>query len=103
MEEIPLTEIWGEYTYSLEKTIETGDIDDPIVQEIFIWPRQLELTESEKEDIKRHIHERMAEIQQRHAGIPLDVQQIAGFIFKSLMAGMMLEKQKNVNEDPMDK
>jgi hypothetical protein len=45
----------------------------------------------------------MAEVQQRHAGTPLDIQQIAGFIFKSLMAGMMLEKQKNANEDPMDK
>jgi len=93
----PLSDIWFEYSQSLESSIESGEIDDQAIAEIYIWPRDLEITQAEREDIKRFVHERISEVLARHAA-PIDHAIIASYIFRSIICGMMLEKQKAVNK-----
>lgn len=93
----PLTDLWVEYSLSLERSIETGDINDTEISDIYLWPRDLNLTEEEKDDIKRFVHERLLEIVQRHSGIHLDNASIGSYIFRSVICGMMLDRQKGLN------
>jgi len=95
--ETPLSDIWHEYSQSLELSIESREIDDQAVAEIYIWPRDLELTEVEREDIKRFVHQRVSEILARHA-FPIDHAIIASYIIRSIICGMMLARQKEANK-----
>jgi hypothetical protein len=97
MTDTPLIDIWDQYSYSLAESVEEGLMDDPAHGEIYVWPRDLALTDIEKEDIKRYTHERVVEIMQHHPGVKLDGTFLASYVFRSLMVGLMLEKQKDAN------
>lgn len=98
--ETPLTDIWAAYSQSLESSIESGEIDDQAIAEIYVWPRDLEITKDEREDIKRFVHERLSEILARHShGVPIDHAIIASYIFRSILCGMMLARQKEINKN----
>lgn len=95
----PISDIWAEYSASLESSIESGDIDDQVIAEVYIWPRDLEITGAEREDIKRFVHERLSEIMARQeSGINLDHAIIASYLFRSIICGMMLARQKEFNK-----
>jgi len=97
----PLSDIWAAYSESLGSSIESGEIEDQAIAEIYVWPRDLEITLIEREDIKRYVHERLSEILARHQhhGHPIDHAIIASYIFRTLICGMMLARQKEVNKD----
>lgn len=85
----PLTDIWDEYSLKLDQ-IQEADLAEEIV-----YPRQLFMGEGEKEDIKRFVTERMQEMydfSKKTGGINLHW--ISGFIFKSLISGMMWERER---------
>ncbi len=94
----PLSDIWSAYSASLESSIETGDIDDQAIAEVYIWPRDLGITPAEREDIKRFVHERLSEILARHPHGPIDHAIIASYLFRSIICGMMLSRQKEFNK-----
>lgn len=96
MSDTPMSDIWDEYSFSLTSSIETGDLNDQSIAEIYVWPRDLELTKTEREDIKRFVHERLSEIIEKHPNMQIDYAIIASYIFRSLMCGMMFSMQKHL-------
>jgi hypothetical protein len=85
----PLTDIWDEYSMKLD-SIEEADLAEEI-----IYPYQLTMGELEKEDIKQFVTDRMTEMfeyAQRSGGVNLHW--ISGFLFKSLITGMMWERER---------
>ena len=98
MTDTPLIDIWDQYSLSLSESVEEGLMDDSAAGEVYVWPRDLALTEIEKEDIKRYTHERVVEMIAHHQGKKLDGTFLASYVFRSLMCGLMLEKQKAANK-----
>lgn len=85
----PLNDIWDEYSEKLD-SVEESDMAQDLV-----WPRQLFLGEGEKGDVHNFVAERvkeMVEQAQRERGINL--QWIGGLMFKSLVAGMLWERER---------
>lgn len=85
----PLNDLWDGYSTKLD-TIKEADLADDIV-----WPNDLFMGESEKEDVKTFVSERIEEMiaeAQRQQGI--NIQWIGGFLFKSLITGMLWERER---------
>jgi hypothetical protein len=96
MEEFhPLTDIWDVYTDSLDNALVEGYINDDEIAENYLWPLDLQIVEHEQEDMKKYVHERMVEIVERiKYDQGLDPNLIAAMIFRSVMCGMMWEKER---------
>lgn len=91
----PLTEIWDSFAESLSEAVQSGYIDDEEVAESYIWPNDLNFGEWEQKDVKRYVHERMTEIVEKiHNDRGLDPNLIAGYLFRSVLCGMMWEKER---------
>jgi hypothetical protein len=91
----PLTEIYDEYSASLETAIQDGLLEDEEVAEDFIWPGALHIHSSEQDEVKRYVSERMTEIIERvKRDQGFDPNLIAGYIFRSVMCGMMWERDR---------
>lgn len=85
----PLTDLWEKYSDTLDG-IETAEIAEEVV-----WPAELFMGNSEKEDVKNFVSERIEEmIEQAKAGGGINLQYIGGFLFKSLVTGMMWERER---------
>lgn len=85
----PLNNIWDSYSSKLD------EIEEAELAEDIVWPRTLFMGEGEKEDVKLFVSQRieeMVEEAQRNQGI--NIQWIGGFLFKSLVAGMMWERER---------
>lgn len=85
----PLQDIWDEYSGKLDNINEAELADEQM------WPHTLFMGESEKEDVKAFVTERISEMvshAQNTGGINL--QWIGGFMFKSLVAGMLWERER---------
>lgn len=85
----PLQDIWEEYSEKLD-SIEEAELADEQM-----WPYQLFMGTNEKDDVKQFITERISEMvshAQDTGGINL--QWIGGFVFKSLVAGMLWERER---------
>lgn len=85
----PLNTIWDDYSDKLE------EVEEAELAEDIVWPRQLFMGEGEKEDVKLFVSQRieeMVEEAQRQNGI--NIQWIGGFLFKSLVTGMMWERER---------
>lgn len=91
----PLSDIWGIYSESIESAINEGLIEDSELADDYIWPRDLNFADWESDDVKRYVHERMTEIVDRikdQGG--LDPNLMAGYIFRSVLCGMMWERER---------
>ena len=85
----PLQDIWDDYSEKLDE-IESAEIADEEM-----WPYQLFMGMNEKEDVKQFVTDRISEMvsyAQNTGGINL--QWIGGFVFKSLVAGMLWERER---------
>jgi hypothetical protein len=85
----PLTNIWDDYSEKLD-SIEEADLAEEIV-----YPNGLFMGEGEKDDVKTFVTERMQEMYehaQKTGGVNL--QWVSGFLFKSLITGMMWERER---------
>lgn len=96
MEEFhPLNDIWDVYTDSLDNALVEGYINDDEIAENYLWPNDLQIVAHEQEDMKKYVHERMVEIVERiKYDQGLDPNLIAALIFRSVMCGMMWEKER---------
>jgi hypothetical protein len=94
----PLTDIWNIYTQSLDEAVGEGFIDDEELAESYVWPGDLHFANWEQEDVKRYVHERMTEIvgKIKHGG-GLDPNLIASYLFRSVLCGLMWEKERHGN------
>lgn len=91
----PLSDIWQNYNDSLSSAIDQGYIDDPDTAEHFVWPSDLKFGEGEQDDVQRYVHERMTEIVDRvKSDRGVDPNVIAGYIFRSVVVGMMWERER---------
>lgn len=92
----PLNEIWNVYTDSLDNAIANGFMDDDNLSEQYVWPLALTFGENEQTDVKRFVHERMMELvdQIKNNG-GVDPNLIAGYIFRSVLCGVMWQKERN--------
>ena len=91
----PLTDIWAIYTQSLNAAVEEGYIDDEELALDYVWPQDLKFLEYEKTDVKKYVHERMAEVIDRIKNENgLDPNLIGGYIFRSVLCGMLWEKER---------
>ena len=91
----PLTEIYDEYSASLETAIAEGFLDDPDLAENFIWPADLHIHANEQEDVRRYVSERMTEVVERvKRDKGFDPNVLAGYIFRSILVGMMWERER---------
>lgn len=85
----PLNDLWDGYSTKLDN-VKEADLADDIV-----WPNDLFMGEQEKEDVKAFVSERIEEMiseAQRQQGI--NIQWIGGFLFKSLITGMLWERER---------
>jgi hypothetical protein len=93
--EQPLSEIWEVYTTSLDEAVANGLIDDDTTNEDYIWPVDLKFGDWEQADLKRYVHERMTEVVDRiKTQNGLDPNLVAAYIFRSVLCGMMWEKER---------
>jgi len=91
----PLTDIYDTYSASLSTAIDEGFIDDPDTAENYIWPSELRMHELEQEDVKKYVADRMTEIIERvKREKGFNPNYLAGFIFRSVMCGMMWERER---------
>ena len=91
----PLSDIWTNYSESLESAIKEGFIDDPDIAENFIWPGDLNLADFEQDDVKRYVHERMTEIVERvKKDNGVDPNIVAGYLFRSIVCSLMWEQER---------
>lgn len=91
----PLNEIWDVYTESLDEAIANGFMEEDELSEQYVWPLALGFGGDEQNDVKKYVHERMTEIVDRiknQGGV--DPNLIAGYIFRSVLCGMMWEKER---------
>ncbi len=91
----PLSDIWEIYSGSIEQAINQGLIDDSELADDYVWPRDLNFADFESEDVKRYVHERMTEIVDRiktQGG--LDPNLMAGYIFRSVLCGMLWQVER---------
>lgn len=91
----PLTDIWDNYHEVLSEADKAGLMDDPADAEDFVWPYDLAIGEEERDDIRQFVTHRMTEIVetiQRSKGV--DPNLIAGYVFRSLLSGMMWERER---------
>jgi hypothetical protein len=91
----PLSDIWETYTDSLDHADANGLLEDEEVQESYLWPTDLRLADWEQEDVKRYVAERMGEMMERmQTQGGLDPNLLAGYLFRSILCGMMWEKER---------
>jgi len=91
----PLTDIWDEYNSSLDTAIEKGYIGDVDLEQGFVWPTDLYLGEVEQQDVQKYVHERLREIVDSiHLNKGLNPNLVAGYIFRSVICGMMWQKER---------
>jgi len=91
----PLNEIWDIYTDSLDNAIANGFMEEDELSDQYVWPLALNFGDDEQADVKRYVHERMTEIVDRiknQGGV--DPNLVAGYIFRSVLCGMMWEKER---------
>jgi len=86
----PLNDILDDYSMKLDK-VEEADLADDV-----IWPNELFIGETEREDVKEFLNNRMHEIisQSNHGG-GLNMQSFGAFLFKSLVSGMLWERERH--------
>lgn len=85
----PLTDIWDEYSMKLD-AVQEADLAEEI-----IYPRELFMGEGEKADIKQFVTDRMEEMfHQAQSSGGVNLQWVSGFLFKSLITGMMWERER---------
>ncbi|HMD81355.1 MAG TPA: hypothetical protein VKE92_08620 [Anaerolineales bacterium] len=90
----PLSEIWNIYTESLDQAI-AQDLLSEDISDDYVWPIDLQIGDWEQEDVKRYVHERMTEITDRiKARGGIDPNLIAGYIFRSIISGMLWEHER---------
>jgi hypothetical protein len=91
----PLQDIWEAYGESLDTAIQEGFIHDDDVSDQYIWPIDLNVADTEQNDVKMYVHERMQEIFQciKHDH-GLDPNILANMIFRSIICAMMWEKER---------
>jgi hypothetical protein len=91
----PLQDIWEAYSESLDTAIAEGLIQDEELSEQYIWPIDLGVASPEQDDVKMYVHERMQEIFERiKHDRGLDPNVLANVIFRSVLCGMMWEKER---------
>lgn len=91
----PLSNIWDSYSQSLEEAITQGYINDDELATEYVWPGDLHVGDSEQDDVKKYVHERMVEIVEKiKTDKGLDPNLIASYIFRSVLCGMLWEKER---------
>lgn len=91
----PLSDIWNVYTESLDQAIANGLLQDNDLSDTYIWPSDLSFDGWEQEDVKKYVHERMTEIVEKFKDRgSLDPNLVAGYIFRSVISGMLWEKAR---------
>lgn len=91
----PLNDIWSIYANSLDAAVEEGYIDDPDIAHDYVWPVDLQLSEEEQTDLQKYTYERQSEIVGRvKSERGLNPNLIAGYIFRSVIVGMMWERDR---------
>lgn len=70
-------------------------MDDDELSDQYVWPLALGFGDMEQSDVKRYVHERMTELVDRIKGQGgVDPNLIAGYIFRSVLCGMMWEAER---------
>ena len=91
----PLSNLWDIYNESLDIAIERDYISNPEMAEGYVWPHDLKLSESEKEDIQSYVHERLREIVDRlNEERTFNPHMVASYIFRSVIVGMLLSYER---------
>lgn len=91
----PLNDIWDVYTTALDNADSNGFLTDEGMSEPYIWPTDLDWSDWEQQDVKRYVSERMTEIVDRiRSQGGLDPNTVAGYIFRSVLCGMMWERER---------
>lgn len=85
----PLNNIYDDYSMKLD------EIEEAELAEDVVWPRQLFMGEGEKEDVKLFVTQRIEEmIQEAQRNQGINIQWIGGYLFKSLVSGMLWERER---------
>lgn len=85
----PLTDLWDNYSEKLDA------VEEAELAEDLVWPNELFMGTSEKDDVKSFVSERIEEmIQQAKNAGGINLQYIGGFLFKSLVTGMLWERER---------
>ena len=85
----PLNNIWEDYSSKLDSVNDAELADD------LVWPQELFVADSEKDDVKTFVGERIEEmVLEANKGHGINLQWVGGFIFKSLVSGMLWEKER---------
>lgn len=91
----PLNDLWDTYTGALDNAVASGLVDDQELNESYVWPLDLDWSEWEQSDVKRYVHNRMTEIIERVQAVGgLDPNVVAGYIFRSVVVGMMWQQER---------
>lgn len=92
----PLTDHWKTYKERLEEAESNGLLDDPLDAQEIIYPDELFLGETEKEDVRDFITERLQELYNHYQVTEgsFDTNLIGTYIFRSIILGMMWERER---------
>jgi len=92
----PLSDHWDVYTGRLEEAEAEGLLDDPVDAQEIIYPEELFLGESEKEDVRSFITDRLNELYNHYQESEgrFDPNFIGTYIFRSTILGMMWERER---------
>lgn len=91
----PLNDIWEVYTTALDNAASNGMLDDAELNHDYVWPTDLDWSEWEQQDVRRYVHERMTEVVDHiKSQGGLDPSVVAGYIFRSVLCGMMWERER---------
>jgi hypothetical protein len=85
----PLTNIWDEYTIQLD-SVQEAELTEDIV-----YPPVLFMGDEEKQDIQKFVMDRVEEMtEEARARNGVNLQWIGAFLFKSLITGMVWERER---------
>jgi CRISPR/Cas system CSM-associated protein Csm5 (group 7 of RAMP superfamily) len=91
----PLEDVWDDYVATVNTATEEGLLETRESAENVIYPSRLIIAETEKEEVRRYIGERMEEIiAQIQRDNAVDGNFLAAYLFRTLIAGMLWERQR---------
>jgi hypothetical protein len=92
----PLTDHWREYQTLLEDAMAKGLFEDPADAQEVLYPKDLNMGEGEKDDLRAFVSARLNEVYHdyKERGEEFNPNLVGTYIFRAVILGMMWENER---------